>query len=192
MSGFLIQVGFLSMSKEDVLSQAELHFRNGVREFMENIPFAVSLEIDEILIKSRKLLQKEGWIQGDFVRQDEGYCVTGALGACTPHEPGSLLVYAAEMRLAKTLGIETDDLPEWNDHPDRYHHNVAWWLSFAVENDCQCCDNLADIEGCNNCSECCKKNHGIPEKYDLDGEMVYEDHCHVHCELLDCDCWSAI
>ena len=174
----------------DVAAQAEAYFKDGGT--YECMPFQISIEVDRILLKAGTFLDQEGWIQDALTSHEKGYCVTGALGACTQHEPGSPLVTAAERRLAKTLRLGVDDLPTWNDHPQRTRPNVVWWLKFAVEHGCLFCDNLAVDEGCPMCRECCDDNNGVPEKYDLDGELVYEDHCHIHCELEDCDCWSAI
>lgn len=91
--------------------------------------------IAEMLIESRKVLLKDGWIQGQF-HKDGGHCVIGAAYAArdrnlsldfNPNEADKFLCdfirdYA-----------NFDDVANWNDEPERTYEEVLWMLDEAID-----------------------------------------------------------
>lgn len=83
-----------------------------------------------LLLDTADLLRREGWIQGAFWRDGEGYSLERALGLNVAHTEEDWAVYiAAYDRVAERIG--TDNLAAWNDEPGRMKDQVLAVLEAA-------------------------------------------------------------
>lgn len=99
---------------------------------------------DKVLEEARRLLEKEGWIQGDFHRTGEGYCALGALrqvvyeGYCVVgaghHMCGGsagVIFSEAYQRLQSQVGGR-GTVAWWNDRPERTAEDVIMLFEKAL------------------------------------------------------------
>lgn len=81
----------------------------------------------QVLQKAKRLIQRRGWVQGQFGNELVGYCVHGAIcaavkGSVTVFFTRDLLaVQEAERRLENAIPVnrKSPTLAAWNDKPGR-------------------------------------------------------------------------
>ena len=88
------------------------------------------MDVHEVLVAARNLIDREGWTQNHYGRPGRGFCVYGACGAA---EHGSALCGGygpAEDVMRKVLGAP--QLAAWNDTPGRTKAEVLAAFDKAI------------------------------------------------------------
>lgn len=86
----------------------------------------MSTPLDTIPSQAADLLRTRGWTQGTF-HDNQGYCLHGAIRACTP-QPGDAEIVRA---LARHQGFTED----WNDDPSRTENEILTALELLDTSD---------------------------------------------------------
>lgn len=86
-------------------------------------------DVTKLLIEGRERIER-GWCQG-VMRKLGAVCMVGALYEGTIGSDGNIY-FNAELRLQRGAG--TDDLPRWNDAPERTKDEVLQAFDRAIAN----------------------------------------------------------
>ena len=87
-----------------------------------------------VLRAAAALIEHEGWIQGDYFRPGEGYCVLGAIRDSAQEVFGHPVTVGACKAVRDMVGISGPaSISLWNDSPKRTQAEVITTLRAAAD-----------------------------------------------------------